>query len=183
MTEEDWEKTNTALWQTTCSNTWREFNWKNHIRYFITPLQKRYRGTGVSCWRPCSQNVADHFHVFWGCPILNSYCKEIHEHLEAVFGIDIPFQFETLYLGNLQYDQLDGNDKKLILILLVASKKAITRKWLQPKPPTVEEWIDIIHDIYRMEKLSYSLRAQEDKFFWIWSKWTEYVKPIRSDFC
>lgn len=69
-----------------------------------------------------------------------------------------------------------------MLILLVASRKAITRKWLKPEPPTVDEWIDIIHDIYIMEKLSFSLRIQKEKFLWIWTRWTEYVKPILSDF-
>ena len=170
ITEEEWEKTCEGLWETTCSNTWREYNWKNHIRYFITPLQKRYRGAGVGCWRSCGQSVANHFHVFWECSVLNSYWREIHKHLEDVFDIDIPFQFDTL--GNLPFDLLDNNDKKLILILLVASKKAITRKWMQPQQPTVDEWIGIIHEIYRyMEKLSFSLRTQEEKIFWIWIKW------------
>ena len=162
---------------------WREFNWKNQIRYFITPIQSRYRGTGVECWRSCKQNTANHFHVFWECPVLVEYWKEIHEHLEGAFGIVIPFRFDSLYLGNLPYDQLDSNDKKLILILLMACKKAITRKWLQPQPPTIEDWIEITHDIFRMEKLTYSLRNQKEKLFWIWTKWTEYVKPVQPDFC
>ena len=40
ITAEDWEKTCETLKQSTCSSVWREFNWKNHMRYFITPLQK-----------------------------------------------------------------------------------------------------------------------------------------------
>jgi len=100
MTIEEWEKTCEVLWESTCSNMWREFNWKNQIRYFITPLQKRYRDTGVECWRSCKQNTANHFHVFWGCSVLVEYWKEIHKHLEEVFGILIPFRFDTL-----PYDQ------------------------------------------------------------------------------
>ena len=152
------------------------------MRYFITPLQKKYRGAGVDCWRSCNQKEANHFHVFWDCPVLQPYWTEIHKHLEKVFGIDIIYDFETLYLGKLPFSLLDSNDKKLILILLVASKKAITRKWLKPQPPTSEEWIEILHDIFKMEKLTYTLRSQEEKFFWIWTKWTEYIKPVRSDF-
>lgn len=44
------------------------------------------------------------------------------------------------------------------------------------------EWIDIVHEIYIMEKLSFSLRVQNEKVYRIWTKWTEYVKPVRSDF-
>ena len=101
--------------------------------------------------------------------------------------MDILFQFDTLYLGNLPFDELDTNDRKLILILLVVCKKAITRKWKwkwkQPQRPTVEEWTEIVYEIYKMEKLSYILRAQEERFLWIWSKWTEYVKPTCPEFC
>lgn len=56
------------------------------------------------------------------------------------------------------------------------SKKLITRKWMQPQQPTVEDWIEGIHDIYQMEKVSFSLRTQEETFWWIWTKWAEYVK-------
>lgn len=41
------------------------------------------------------------------------------------------------------------------------------------EPPPVDEWIDIIHKIYVMEKLSSALRTK--------SKWTDYIEPIRSD--
>lgn len=64
---------------------------------------------------------------------------------------------------------------RLLPIVLIASKKAITRKWLKVEPPSQEDWINIINEIYNMEKLS-------SKFYEQWSKWTEYVKPTRSDF-
>ena len=138
--------------------------------------------TGVGCWRLCGLNEANHLYVFWECPLLVPYWREIHTNLEAVFGVNIPFKCDTLYLGNIPFEMWNSDDRKLMLILLVASKKAITRKWLKPEPPTVDEWIDIIHDIYIMEKLCFSLRIQKEKFLWIWTRWTEYVKPIRSDF-
>lgn len=33
-----------------------------------------------------------------------------------------------------------------------------------------------------MAKMSYSLKVEKEKVYEIWTKWTEYVKPIRSDF-
>ena len=182
ISEEDWKRLCKLQWKSTCSTMWREFSWKNRIRFFITPLQKRHQGNGVGCWRLCGLNEANHLHVFWECPLLVPYWREIHKNLEAIFGVNIPFKCDTLYLGNIPFEMWNSDDRKLMLILLVASKKAITRKWLKPKPPKVDEWIDIIHDIYIMEKLCFSLRIQKEKFLRIWPRWTEYVKPIRSDF-
>lgn len=40
-------------------------------------------------------------------------------------------------------------------IMLIASKKAITRKWLKTDVPKVEDWTDVIHNIiYTVEKLT-----------------------------
>ena len=89
---------------------------------------------------------------------------------------------KRMYLGDIQFDNWNTDDKKLLCILLAASKKSVTRRWLKVEPPTIEEWIDTVREIYIMEKLSFSLRIQKEKFYRIWSKWTEYMKPVRSDF-
>ena len=67
-------------------------------------------------------------------------------------------------------------------ILLLASKKALTRKWLRTETPTVEDWTNVIHDIFVMEKLTFVLRLEQEKFEDCWKSWIEYVSPLRSDF-
>lgn len=64
ITQESWEKICHLQWVSTCSNTWREFCWKNITRFFITPIQKRHRGNGDACWRLCGTTGANHFHIF-----------------------------------------------------------------------------------------------------------------------
>ena len=114
--------------------------------------------------------------------MIRTYWEEIHKHIKNVFGVNIPFKCETMYLGDLMFETWSIKDKKLLAILLAASKKSITRKWLKVEPPTIDEWIDIVHEIYVMEKISFSLRVEKEKFYRTWTKWTEYVKPTRSDF-
>lgn len=49
---------------TTASHTWRDFSWKNCIRYFRTPKQKsKQTGTQPKCWRGCGYCEADHPHI------------------------------------------------------------------------------------------------------------------------
>ena len=55
--------------------------------------------------------------------------------------------------------------------MLVAAKKAITRKWLKTDAPKMEDWVEIILNIYRMEKLIFSTRLKTETFYWeIWVK-------------
>lgn len=182
ITMESWENICQLPWISTGSNTWREFAWKNVVRFFVTPIQVRHQDKGDACWRLCGTTGANHFHIFWDCQVIKDYWGEVQEHISNVFGMNIPLHWETMYLGDILLDNWATNDKRLLCILLVASKKAITRKWLRVEPPTIGEWIDIVYKIYIMEKLSFSLKVQKERFYKIWTKWTEYVKPIRLDF-
>ena len=160
---------------------WREHCWKNVIRYFKTPYQEKYKNTNSNCWRKCGSSEANHFHVFWGCPKLNQYWSGIHNTLNTVFKCQFPLNFENLYLGRVVCVTL-RRDIKLLQALLAASKKSITRKWLNPSPPTINDWYGTILEIFKMEKLTYCLRTQKDKFDQIWEKWIEFITPTQADF-
>ena len=55
--------------------------------------------------------------------------------------------------------------------MLVAAKKAITRKWLKTDAPKMEDWVEKMLNIYRMEKLIFSTRLKTETFYWeIWVK-------------
>ena len=181
LSEEAWGEICSFQWSSTNSMDWREHCWKNVIRYFRTPHQEKYKTTNSQCWRQCGSMAANHFHIFWGCSKLSSYWSGIHKTLNTVFKTQIPLNFENLYLGHVKCLNL-RRDIKLLQALLAASKKSITRKWLNPVPPTLEEWQGIILEIFKMEKLTYSLRIQKDKFDQIWHKWTEFITPFRADF-
>merc|ERR1712082_101066 len=85
-----------------------------------------------------------------------------HSVLEEVFGVDIPFDFNTMYFVDLKNLQLRKRDEYLMRVLLVASKKAITKKWLTNVIPTINEWIDLIYGIYIMERITFSFRGQSE---------------------
>ena len=54
--------------------------------------------------------------------------------------------------------------KYLMKILLIGAKKAITRKWLQPNAPTLEDWQGTVHEIYIIERLTFALKLHLEKF-------------------
>lgn len=64
----------------------------------------------------------------------------------------------------------------------MSAKKTLTRKWLQAEIPGIQEWYTTVYQIFVMEQVTMCLRLQRDKFDMLWSKWTQYIRDLRSDF-
>ncbi len=45
---------------------------------------------------------------------------------------------------------------------LLDCKKVLTMHWLLPEPPTLPERIDIVNDVYIMERITFSLSLKKN---------------------
>lgn len=182
ITEEEWTTIWRHQWKCTSSQKWREFGWKSLIRYFITPSQKsKYGSNSSNCWRNCGNQAANHYHIFWDCPSIKNYWRDIHTALKDIFKYKLSFKCKTLFFGLIP-DEWPKRDKYLINVLLTASKKSITRKWLSQESPTLNIWIDVTMDIYKMERITAFVNHNLEKFALYWEKWVTYITPHRPDF-
>lgn len=135
-----WEETFKAGHRVTNSPTWREFDWKIKMRYFITPcITSRYSNTSEMCWRGCGL-VGDFTHIFWDCPMILDFWKNIRKEIKHVLGIDFALDLALYILGIVPDNVIDGNLTSLLRILLLIAKKAITTSWLKSQPPSIMEW-------------------------------------------
>lgn len=76
--------------------------------------------------------------------------------MEKILDTKIPFKFDTFILGNVSFHS--GHFSKYLFgILITACKKTITKHWLLPDPPKIEDWADAVNEIYIMEKITFSL--------------------------
>lgn len=150
------------------------------MRYFRTPAQTKYRDT--SCWRGCGEKSANHVHIFWICPSFVKYWMELKQCMDKMLRINLPFTFDTFYLGRLDMQGKKNLNCKMFQIMLLAGKKGITRKWQKVEAPRKENWVDVMHDIYIMEKLTSTCRFEMDKFERLWNGFLKFIRPIRSDF-
>ena len=180
VSEEEWEEINEQQWKTTGSLSWSEYGWQNIVRYFITPAQQKYQDT--RCWRLCGEKSANHFHIFWECPSIIPYWNELKKSMTKILKVELPFTFVVLYRGKGNQRITNSGDKYLFRTMLVAGKKAITRKWLKTEVPKMEDWVEVMHNIFIMEKLTFSIRLESDKFKILWNNWVDFVKPFRTDF-
>lgn len=175
ITEENWNNVCKAQQSATGSRIWREFGWKNIIRFFITPkITGRYTPEKSSCWRLCGQKEADHAHVFWQCQKIEDYWEGVWKKLKEILGYEIQKTPLVLYLGYIPEDEVQGEDTYLLKVLLAASRKAVTRAWLKVDPPTQEDWLSTVEEIYSMEKFSHCLKMREELFGRKWVKWLWY---------
>lgn len=176
ITEDDWLNICETIATTSSSDLWREFTWKNTLRYFITPKireQQTKNSQHGNCWRKCGQKSAGHFHIFWGCSKITPYWTDIIRYIKMILGLQLEETFSVFYLGNIP-NGTRKEDRYLLQILQAASKKAITRKWLNIDPPTSSQWIEITNEIYNMEKLTFSLRHASEKGESYWKKWKTF---------
>jgi len=74
------------------SQIWREFDWKTKIRFFRTPLKSFLTKSTMNdkCWRNCGL-VGDQAHIFWECPIIHNFWKDIKDILENLLKVNISF--------------------------------------------------------------------------------------------
>lgn len=175
ITEDGWARIWETQFTTTNSNMWRDFCWKNIIRYFITPKQKsKFSATPAFCWRNCGEVMADYGHIFWSCPLIRPFWMEVIKIITEVLGFHVSCTFTSLYLGYFT-DDLVADDVYLLKVLLASAKKAITKRWLCRDPPTVTLFTSIVEDVKLMECMTFTLRLQGDLGRRRWRKWLDFT--------
>jgi len=50
----------------------------------------------------------------------------------------------------------------------IASKKALTRKWMTTDSPTNEDWMNVMRDVHVEEKLTFAVGRDVEKFKHHW---------------
>lgn len=81
LIDDDWQNICKINTYTTSYGQWRESALKNVISYFIMPRRTYLQNGRPESRRQCSNVMADHFHIFWHCPLIQSYWLEVTKEI------------------------------------------------------------------------------------------------------
>lgn len=181
LSKDDWQAICITQQTTTSSKGWRQFGWKNIIRFFITPhIQSKHSNIQQHCWRKCGDLPASHSHIFWSCIKIQTFWEGVIKILENIFMTKIPRDPLVLYLGLLPGNRIHKKDIYLFKIMILACKKAITRNWSRTDPPGTGQWLTILEEIYSMEKLTYLLKFKTKTLDNRWDRWLQYKRKTET---
>ena len=88
--------------------------------------------------------------------------------------LQISVTFLSLYLDYFP-NKLSKDDAYLLKVLLAASKKAVTKCWLQKNSPTVGLFVNIVKQLHLLERITYSIRLQKELGEKRWGKLSVYL--------
>lgn len=155
--------------------------------HIIKPKQKAHIGGGGIWGRiaKCGFQEANHWHIFWACPVIKPFWAELHKALESIFNSPA---FATFYII-LRKCWFSGKTVWFHILMSAGKKNNNNKKNKHSQgvgcflnPHTIQEWTDIVNDIYVMEKITFSLCLRKNVFIKFWTKWVEYLKPLQTDF-
>lgn len=72
-------------------------------------------------------------------------------------------------LGDLEEEELTNSQKTLLRLVFLYAKKALSLRWRDPVPPSLQSWVELINKALPMYKLTYTARGCPKKFEKIWA--------------
>lgn len=151
----------------------QENRFKVFSKWYKTParLHKISPAIPSNCWR-CSDGEGSLLHIWWSCPSIQPFWKEINRITSNITTYQIEFTPAQMLLHHSIPKR--HYQRSLVLHLLNAAKMCIPTLWKSSKPPTTTAWLKRIAKIAEMEELIHQSKDTPTNFRKIWSCWQHY---------
>ena len=153
----------------------QETNYKIFARWYRTPerLNQIFSEVSDKCWR-CQGSKGTMLHIFWECPMLRSFWREIRRALQICLEYEIPDDPE-FYLLHMNQISEKAYRETSICHPLDAAKACITKMWKSPLAPTIEMWICKVKEISKLEELVWTAQHKQEKHLRRWISWKSFL--------
>ncbi|CAH2322507.1 Hypothetical predicted protein [Pelobates cultripes] len=176
ITEHKWKHIATSVRKLVKSAPLLEQHQKTIYRWYMVPtrLHRLYPHSPPTCWR-CAGDLGSVLHIWWRCPKLERYWKEVRQLITQTTKTDIALEPSTFLLLDIPPD-LPATIKKLIYHILLTAQRVIARSWKSTRPPSVSHIIQDVDKqlIYETQYSAAHTRPQRWGGAWeLWSSWTQ----------
>lgn len=120
--------------------------------------------------------------MFWSCPSLLSFWRQIFLSLSAITTVDIPPCPIIGLFGVLPPDQtLPSHFVDFVAFLTLLARRLILLNWKSPHPPSHSCWIRNVLYFMKLEKIRYSFHQTSTVFIKLWEPLRKYVQTLQLD--
>ncbi len=145
-----------------------QFKLIHRVHFSKAKLAKIYPQINPICDR-CKLGDVTLIHMFWLCPKLKGHWKAIFEALSTVLTVKIdPNPLMSLFGIIPEGMELPVGGHKIVAFTTLLARRLILLRWKEAVPPSVSHWIRDVLSNLKLEKIRYTLRGSEDKFFKVW---------------
>ena len=121
----------------------------------------------------CKRDHGDLIHLLWRCPKLHPYWKGVVDTINRVFQVLLPTDPKRCLLLILEELEWEEGTKVAVIRSLFLARKLIMSHWIAEEPPSLKEWINIMGEMLRKEKVIYQHRGCSLKFEKLWGRWLD----------
>lgn len=95
---EDWRNASTSIFDLPVNIAIREAYLKVRNQWYLVPARlQMYPDIDPHCWR-CQKELGSVSHIWWNCPTIKTYCKEVHQQITSKLGLNLDLQPESCLL-------------------------------------------------------------------------------------
>lgn len=161
---------------------YKENAYKVLYRWYLVPsgLRMIYSSTSDRCRRGC-RDCGDFLHIWWSCPIIEMYFREVLSLIDAILGIQLPFHPLVVILGAVDEQEmypLKSYPSFLITQILLAAKLSPAAHWKNRMAPSRPYLLTRICDLCVMDKITCTLNNTVTKFI---NTWYPFIQCIEQD--
>uniref|UniRef100_A0A3B3CPH8 Reverse transcriptase domain-containing protein n=1 Tax=Oryzias melastigma TaxID=30732 RepID=A0A3B3CPH8_ORYME len=138
-------------------------------------LSKMFPQTDPTCDR-CKQADATLIHMFWSCPRIQCFWEGISQAYTSIFGFNVS-PCPLMLLFGICDDRLSlpSGGHKIIAFSSLLARRLILLKWKDTEPPNVSHWVKDVLFHLKLEKMRYTLKGSEQKFYKVWNHFLNFV--------
>lgn len=114
--------------------------------------------------------------MFWSCPSLEKYWREVFQTLSLMVGADIePDPLIALFgtTGD-NVERLSPGKRRILSFASLLARRAILLRWVDAAPPTHTQWLRDIMACLALEKIYYSALKSKERFLTVWGPFMEH---------